>query len=310
MAAIISPLRYPGSKRRLAKYIDRVLQVNELEPELFVEPFAGGASVSLHLLHNDRVKKIGLIEKDPLVAAFWKLVFSTDQADIGWLIEQIESIEVSLATWQEHKAKLKGNIPESPRERALTCLFLNRTSFSGILASNSGPIGGHQGKSDYAIDCRFPRDVLVQRIRQAAALRDRVAFVWEDDWQSGMEQIAGKQQKGDLPEGIFYYFDPPFFHKAERLYQFYFTNGDHEKLRDTVLNLDSHWVLSYDYCERVDELYQDRPQTHVEALYSVAQNGGSRAVKEVILTNLSQLPADRKLWSSAMERSNGDGHTP
>jgi DNA adenine methylase len=304
MTSIISPLRYPGSKRRLAKYIDQVLQDNELQPDLFVEPFAGGASVTLHLLQNDRVKQAGLIEKDPLVAAFWQIVFSKDEADRTWLVDQVKEIEVTLKKWRE----LKGKVPEALRERALACLYLNRTSFSGILAPSSGPLGGHGQKSPYPIDCRFPREVLIKRIQQAAALRDRVAFVWEADWKAGLKKIDEQQEKGDLPKKAFYYFDPPFFHKAEKLYSFYFANGDHEKLRDTVLGLDTHWVLSYDYCDKVDELYQGNQQTHVEALYSAAQNGGSRAVKEVIFTNLPKLPADRKLWKATTERKNG--HSP
>ena len=46
-ASILSPLRYPGSKRRLAVYIAETLRLNGLQPKLFVEPFAGGASVAL-----------------------------------------------------------------------------------------------------------------------------------------------------------------------------------------------------------------------------------------------------------------------
>jgi DNA adenine methylase len=304
MTSITSPLRYPGSKRRLAKYIDRVLQENGLYPELFVEPFAGGASVALHLLQNDRVQTIGLVEKDPLVAAFWQTVFSPDHGELDWLIKQVEEAEITLEQWQA----FKGLIPSGKLERAWVCLFLNRTSFSGILAPSSGPLGGYAQKSPYPIDCRFPREVLVQRLRQAAALRDRVAFVWEDDWVTGLARIGDHHEKGQLPEDIFFYFDPPFFHKAENLYTHYFANGDHQQLRDAIVGLAAPWILSYDYCDEVDELYQDSAPTHVEALYSAAQNGGSRAVKEVILTNLRRLPADRKLWK-ATTRRNSDQST-
>src|SRR5690348_5041293 len=83
--SILSPLRYPGSKRRLAGYIQKTLQLNNLHPSLFVEPFAGGASVALQLLNNNMVDTIGLIDRDPLVAAFWEAVFF----DTEWLLEQI-----------------------------------------------------------------------------------------------------------------------------------------------------------------------------------------------------------------------------
>jgi DNA adenine methylase len=47
---VLSPLRYPGGKRRLTPYLAAALTANDLEPDLFVEPFAGGASVALELL--------------------------------------------------------------------------------------------------------------------------------------------------------------------------------------------------------------------------------------------------------------------
>lgn len=299
MPTITSPLRYPGSKRRLAKYIDEMIHANNLQPDLFVEVFAGGASVSLQLLANKTVQQIGLIEKDPLVAAFWKVVFSKN--DVNWLISQIEEIEITLEKWQA----FKNTVPDDQRMRALACLYLNRTSFSGILAPSSGPLGGYEQQSDYPIDCRFPRETLIKRIQQANALRDKVAFVWQVDWAAGLKRIAQKQQVGKLPLDALFYFDPPFFAKAEKLYSYYFTNGDHTKLRDAIVSLNQNWVLSYDYCDRVEELYTDNAPTHIEMLYSAAQNGGQREAKEVILTNLDQLPLNKKLWRTADEKGNG-----
>lgn len=299
MATITSPLRYPGSKRRLAKYIDEMIRANNLQPDLFVEVFAGGASLSLQLLDNKTVQQVGLIEKDPLVAAFWKVVFSKSGAE--WLISEIEEIEITLERWQE----LKNTVPEGQRERALACLYLNRTSFSGILAPSSGPLGGYEQQSDYPIDCRFTKATLIKRIQQANALRNKVAFVWQVDWTEGLRRITRKQEKGKLPQNAFFYFDPPFFNKAEKLYNYYFTNGDHAKLRDAIVTFEQHWVLSYDYCDQVEELYTDNPATHIELLYSAAQNGGQRKAKEVILTNLHTLPTNNKLWRTAEASRNG-----
>ncbi len=298
---IISPLRYPGSKKRLANYIEQTMMLNELGSPLFVEPFTGGASVSLYLLQNNIVHSVGLIEKDPLVASFWQIVFSHDDNDVNWLLKQIRSIEVSVQKWDE----FKGSIPETKRERALACLFLNRTSFSGILAPSSGPIGGRSQSSDYKIDCRFPRDRLVHRIEQAAKLRDKVKFVWNLHWKNGLGRINKMRKVGKIKTNILYYFDPPFFKKADRLYTFFFTDKDHQNLKDTVLELEDHWILSYDYCEEVKALYGDDELTRVELLYSVSQNGGSRSVQEVILSNMARLPHETKLWRSTEEWKNG-----
>jgi hypothetical protein len=46
------------------------------------------------------------------------------------------------------------------RDIAVKCLFLNRTTFSGILHGRAGPMGGRKQQSDYKIDCRFNKDGL------------------------------------------------------------------------------------------------------------------------------------------------------
>ena len=125
-----SPLRYPGSKRRLAKYIQEALTLNDLSPALYIEPFAGGASVALHLLAQDCVERVILIDRDPLVADFWKVVFT----DTEWLIDQVLSVAITLENWDAFRAQPEG----APRDNALKCLFLNRTSFSGILIVQVG----------------------------------------------------------------------------------------------------------------------------------------------------------------------------
>ncbi len=291
--SILSPLRYPGSKRRFAGYIGKTVQLNGIRPTLFVEPFAGGASVSLQLLNDGIVERIGLIDLDPLVAAFWHTVFF----DTNWLIQQIETIKVTLEQWDTFK-KAPG---ETRRDLALACLFLNRTSFSGILAPSVGPLGGRAQKSQYTIDCRFPRKTLIQRIEQAASLSDRVAFVWNTTWIDGLSSIGRMQQEGSLPQNILYYFDPPFFEKADQLYTYYFKDVDHRQLRDHLLTLEAPWILSYDASEQVDALYGQGNQgsAQVELLYSSSR---TRVVEEVIISNLACLPEETRLWYRKDER--------
>jgi len=131
--SIVSPLRYPGAKRRLSTYVREVLRVNGLRPKVLIEPFAGGASVALQLACTEVVDKIALGELDPLVASFWKVVFREPE----WLVRAIQKQRVSLAAWDRYRS---GHFC-SNRERALACIFLNRTSFSGILSRSAGPIG-------------------------------------------------------------------------------------------------------------------------------------------------------------------------
>ncbi len=282
-SSIISPLRYPGSKRRLAQYIKQTLKLNCCYPDIFVEPFAGGASVALKLLNEDIVRQIGLIELDPLIAAFWKTVFF----DADWLVEQVRTVEITVEQW----SIFKKSAYKTRRDRALACLFLNRTSFSGIIAK-AGPIGGYQQNSQYKIDCRFPRETLIKRIRQAESLKERVAFVWHISWKQGISRIRKKQQLGKLPNSnLLFYFDPPFFEKADQLYNYYFDNRKHKQLRNYILTLNDNWILSYDSPERVQELYGNKlSSVNMKMRYSTGRCLDRRnEQQEIIVSNMELL---------------------
>ena len=286
-----SPLRYPGSKRRLVSIIREALEINNLRPEFYIEPFVGGGSVFLHLLQHEMVEKVILVDRDPWIASFWQTVFF----DTDWLLGKIETTPITLENWYAFK-HLK---PDGIREQALTCLFLNRTSFSGILEKHVGPLGGKNQTSPYKIDCRFPKDRLIQQIQEISSFKDQVFAVWNLDWFDAMQKIENEQVAGTIStDSIFFYLDPPFFEAADKLYRFYFDQAEHIALRDYLEHLQSPWILSYDFTEKVNELYGKIIETgtngtkhrQVEFLYTLATLPKRRKGQEVLLSNLKKLP--------------------
>ena len=277
----ISPLRYPGGKGKLACYIAATLRLNSLKPKLFVEPFAGGAAVSLYLLQAGLVERIGLAEKDPLLASFWKTVFY----DHEWLIQKVRTTPVTLETWKE----LRAGVGRSRRDLAFACLFLNRTSFSGVLSRTAGPLGGWDQSSMYKIDCRYYPETIISRIRRIAALENSVQFVCEADWR---EVLALPGSLGYKPSELFFYLDPPFYHKAARLYRFCFNEADHRALRDELMRLEAHWLLSYDPADEILPLYSCNGSTpkRIELLYTASAKGPVVRAEELIISNLPRLP--------------------
>ena len=266
--------------------------MNNLRPALYVESFVGGGSVALQLLQGDLVEKAILMDLDPWVASFWETVFF----DSEWLIEQISAAQVTFENWQA----IKQSNPQTTREQAWVCFFLNRTSFSGILERKAGPLGGKEQASEYKIDCRFPRDTLIDRVQRIALFKDKILGVWCTSWEQGIARIRTEQEAGKLPtDNLLFYFDPPFFEKADALYRFYFTSDDHAKLRDALLILTDKWILSYDSADQVEALYGPAIQLKtngtkkhdVELLYSVSVMQERKKGKEVILSNLERLPS-------------------
>ena len=291
-ASILSPLRYPGGKRRLAGYIAATIRLNGLRPKLFVEPFAGGASVALQLLNDGLVERVALGEKDPLLAGFWKTVFT----DHEWLIEKLRDTEPTLTNWD----RLKNGLHRTDRQRALACIFLNRTSFSGIIAPGAGPLGGRKQKSAYPIGCRYSVELITKRITQAAQLAERVLFVNHGDWRHTVRRVKARRYQ---PNEVLYYFDPPFYYKANDLYRFFFDDANHRRLHDALGTLGQPWLLSYDAAEPIIEMYRQNGigPKRVELLYSAANSGELTEMQELIVTSLQRLPRASRLWRTADE---------
>ena len=65
-----SPLRYPGGKNKLSKFIDKVCVDNNISGH-YIEPYAGGASVALYLLMTGRVREITINDLDRAIYSFW-----------------------------------------------------------------------------------------------------------------------------------------------------------------------------------------------------------------------------------------------
>lgn len=59
----------------------------------------------------------------------------------------------------------------------------------------------------------------------------------------------------------FFYCDPPYY-ETEGMYQVLFTKEDHTRLRDTLANIQGKFLLSYNDCEFIRDIYKD---FHIES---------------------------------------------
>lgn len=227
------------------------------------------------------MRSIAINDADPLIASLWMTVFSEDAK---WLAEQVKIIPLTLNEWKRQKAFK----PRSTRTRALKCLFLNRTSFNGILEDRAGPIGGWEQKNN-TLDCRFNREKLAKRILELSGLRDRVK-VCNEGWREFCDRHVSDSQ-------AFFYLDPPYFYKAERLYRHLLDTDGHTELREYLQELKKPWLLSYDDAQGVRELYKSVSKNAlvVDTTYSTHPLGGNSYVgRELIFTNLIKMPPPDK----------------
>jgi len=283
----MSPLRYPGSKRKMVPAIRQLIDANEPPPKLFVEPFCGGASVSLGLLAHDAVERVLLADFDPLVAAFWYEATTHGEA----LVKEMRKLEVTVAEWD----RWRNMRPRCSRSKALKCLFLNRTTFSGILEGRAGPIGGRAQQSDYSIDCRFNKDAIAERILNVHRLAKerRIVDVFSSRWQGTLDHAQWHAAEYD-PKATIFYLDPPYIEKAARLYDLAFDEYEHRQLAEHLRETTHRWILSYDAEPLALSCYRGlRDIREYRVVHHYTAAGGRTSPvpgREVLFTNLPNDP--------------------
>ena len=228
-----SPLRYPGAKSSLAPVIARVLEAatgtREIpRVDLLVEPFAGGASASLRLVGDSVVERVLLADVDPRVTSFWQAAAEDTGRLIDWMhdewkryVRQGGAVAVDRWDyWRFWRPAWNAKAGTVRLGTAMQCLFLNRTTFSGILHGKAGPIGGRKQKSPYAIGCRWNPDDIEGRLRYIGHLYEtgRLVDVWCKDWRKTLDDVPELYPQL-IPSRVLAYLDPPYIDKASHLYR-------------------------------------------------------------------------------------------
>ncbi|RPE77874.1 MULTISPECIES: DNA adenine methylase [unclassified Frondihabitans] len=252
-----SPLRYPGGKTSLQGLTTQILTDNSLRRGTYAEPFAGGAGLALSLLFRGDVRRLVLNDLDPAIWAFWNAVLTETEA----FARMIEAADISMSTWQMHRDVITHQDDVSPVDLAFSTLFLNRTNRSGVILG--GVIGGKDQTGPYKLDCRFNRDDLAAKVRRIGRYRTSIDLHRKD----------GRQFLTDIDaacDGVFFFIDPPYFHKGSGLYANSLEYKDHEMLAATVTGLRNPWVLTYDWTPEIRDLYGDFDHHQFDINYSAS----------------------------------------
>ncbi|WP_312428323.1 DNA adenine methylase [Lacrimispora sp.] len=87
----------------------------------------------------------------------------------------------------------------------------------------------------------------------------------------------------DRPEALFY-LDPPYY-EAEKYYPDRFNPEDHKRLCECLGGIKGKFVLSYNDCPRIRELYEGYTLVEVERADNLVTKSESRKYKELIIKN-------------------------
>lgn len=238
-----SPLRYPGGKYKLYRYISKLVQANECTT--YIEPFAGGAALTFALLFNRIVRKVIINDYDYSIYCFWESVlYRTDE-----LIQLIQNTPVTLEEWYKQKLIRENVYNYNPITVGMSTFFLNRVNRSGII-DKAGPIGGLKQNGNYLIDCRFNKENLIKRILEISKHRDSIKLCNMDAMDFIESEILATRKS-------FTFFDPPYYKKGKGLYTNFYTHGDHENLARIISESMNtrKWIVTYDTASEIKYLY-------------------------------------------------------
>ena len=191
------------------------------------------------------------------------------------LKEQVKNFTPSVAKYEEYKAELLSE--DDGIDLGFKKLAIHQMSYSGLGTMSGGPLGGKKQEGDYKIDCRWSPDYICKKID---VLNQMFA---------GVEVRQGKCTSLDFEDLIddteypaLIYLDPPYYEKGGVLYQHAFKHEDHVRLCEKLKDTEHKWVLSYDKCDEICEMYSWATLYDVTLKYSIT---GAREKVELIITN-------------------------
>ena len=276
-----SPLRYPGGKNRLSSFIRLVIKNLNMPDCTYVEPFAGGAGVALSLLLDGTVNRIVINDYDKAIYSFWRAIKQEPEA----LVDLIRETPVTIEEWHRQKA-IYLNAAAYSLELAFATLFLNRTNHSGILSA--GPIGGYAQSGEWNLNVRFDKEIIIDKIETIAKKRSHIS-VYNKDIISFLRNYVPF-----LGNNLFFYFDPPYYNKGQKLYKNFFAPHDHQRICEVITKeIAMPWIITYDDVERIAEMYVNHTMRHFDLTYSAANKG--RASELMIFSDMVSCPTQEQL---------------
>lgn len=274
-----SPLRYPGGKSAMADLLTQIRHLNEFENYAIGEPFAGGAGASLSLLYSEETHKIHINDLDPAIHDFWWTLKNRPAP----FIQLLKRKRASIAEWRRQRETYR-NSKASRLSRGFSTFYLNRCNRSGIII-NGGPIGGLKQIGKWKINARYNKSELIERCNRVTEHRSRIHVSQED----GIKFISRLKN-----QNVLFFIDPPYYVKGDTLYLNSLEENYHTKLAQFLKdNPELAWVVTYDDCQEIRDLYKGWATIRPFALNYAAANR-RKGAEVLIAPRWLKLPASQK----------------
>lgn len=258
----VSPLRYPGGKTRACKIIDTVIaQHFDLQQfDTLVSPFFGGGSFEFYF-QNKYKYKLRVNDKFVPLYNFWNQVKINKEQ----LCTELRKVtQISKDDFTNYRNTIL-DMHDNHLQQAIQYFIINRCSFSGATLSG--------GFSEEASLKRFTSS----SIDRIESLNFQYIDIYNFDFEYFIHTYA--------TDTSILFLDPPYSLNKSKLYG---KNGDmhehfdHQRLFD-VIRTKKNWVITYNNCEYIRDLYKDFVILDVNWSYGMNK---SKASSEIIIISI------------------------
>jgi len=257
----VSPLRYPGGKTRACKIIENViLQHFDITSfDTIISPFFGGGSFEFYMQNKYGVM-LKVNDKFTPLYNFWKQV-KINKAILCEELREIKAVsKEQFIAYRKTIMDLQANI----LQQAIQYFVINRCSFSGSTLSG--------GFSEEASSKRFTQS----SINRIEALDLTNIEIYNEDFHDFVNTYT------PIDKALLF-LDPPYYLESKS--KLYGNNGDlHEgfnhNLLFELLTTKKNWVLTYNNCEYIRNLYKDYIILDVNWIYGM---NTTKASSEIII---------------------------
>lgn len=275
-----SPLRYPGGKGKIAKFMKQFVKENFGKLPVYVEPYAGGSELALTLLIEGYVKEVWINDKDNGIYCFWDSILNHTEK----FVQKIKETKINISTWKEQKNIYKNQDNYTKLEIGFATFYLNRCNFSGVI--KGGPIGGINQTGKWKLDARFNKEDLIKRINKISEYKDNIMLYNQDT----LELLKEHEQ---IFRKFLLYLDPPYFDKGDQLYTNHYKSDDHKKIAEYVRKLKGKWIVSYDNVPEIVDLYKFVKKDNIRKFnisYSAAEGKNKKGSEIMFFASESIIP--------------------
>lgn len=278
----INPVRYPGGKGRksIVNCIINAVGIDSIQGHDWIEPFCGGCGLGLELANRRIIRTATFSDSDPRVMAMWKEVsYDTDR-----LIDSVNGFAIDMDTFAWARSTTNDRT-QSQEDIGLATLVLNRCCLSGYI--DGGVIGGKHQNGKYKLDSRFNKKTITKNIAIVGRMVDEgiIRFIGPNDAVSVIKDTIADVNAGETaPDDLFLYVNPPYMRIGGRCYK---EKVNHEELCSALKEASTtgiRWLLSYDDCPEVRDMYRGMNMTYLDMSYS--SNASTRGkVTELLISN-------------------------